>query len=76
MAIGLEIVALDNPVEGLQRYVFPVTGGTPMLFPEGFKVQVLVKFAPALAIGLAIFTVATTESELVQPLIVSVVVSV
>jgi uncharacterized membrane protein len=76
LAVGLEIFVAESPVAGDQAYVFPTTEVDPIVVPEGFKIQVFVKSAPASAVGIVLLTVTITWSVAVQPLTVLVAVSV
>jgi hypothetical protein len=70
LAVGFETVVDDKPVVGDQLYISPAIEATPMPMPVGFWVQVFVKSAPALATGIAVFTVTNTWSVAVHPLVV------
>ena len=50
--------------------MFPAIEVEPIVVPEGFKIQVFVKSAPASAVGIVLLTVTITWSVAVQPLTV------
>ena len=60
LAVGLDAVALLKPVAGDQAYVTPATAVMPICAPLALAVHVLVKSAPALAVGGVVLTVTTT----------------
>jgi len=60
LAVALDAVDEDNTIVGDQLYETPLTGASPIDAPFGFNTHVLVKSAPALAIGGVVLTVTVT----------------
>jgi hypothetical protein len=75
-AVGLLTVDELNPAEGLHEYVAVASLVSPMVAPEVFDVQVLVKPVPALTVGAVVFTVTVTVAVAVHPFAVLVFVTV